>query len=66
MQCPNCKIDLLVPSARYEKRFLCKNCKSHILSKFDFIVLDDGNEWDLYEFELLNDTNEKLDFLIPY
>lgn len=63
MECPNCKIELYTPNERWNEKFLCPNCKGTILSEFDFIVLDDEDEWDLYNFKFLGFTNEKLEFL---
>jgi len=63
LECPNCKIELYTPSERWNEKFLCENCNGTILSEFDFVVLEDEDEWDIYNFKFLGFTNEKLKVL---
>jgi hypothetical protein len=53
-KCPTCKENLKVEGLpRWNININCPNCKNPLLIDFDFIVLDDGDEWDFYDIKNL-------------
>jgi hypothetical protein len=54
-RCPSCKTELEFSDLpRYNTERVCPNCKTPLMIEFDFIVTDDGDEWDLYILRLKN------------
>lgn len=46
--CPYCNQEVGLPVSRWDTKEKCPLCSQLILIEFDFVVMDDGDEWDIY------------------
>lgn len=54
-KCPNCQVELEVLGLpRWNSYSKCPNCNEPLKFHFDFIVMDDGDESDIYEIKIGN------------
>ena len=49
-KCPYCKNEITLPVERWSTKEKCPECNNVVRIEYDFILMDDGEEWDLYEF----------------
>lgn len=53
-ECPKCKTELeLIGLPRWSIEAICPNCSSKLQIDFDFIVGEDGDEYDFYTLNVL-------------
>lgn len=57
-ECPGCKEKFEIKVSRWSGETKCPHCEIGIDVDFDFIVLDDEDEWDQYELKLLKDHDK--------
>ncbi len=50
MECYNCGADLefKLDTPRWDVDSVCPKCKKELTVSFDFVLMDDGDEWDLF------------------
>ncbi len=60
-KCFKCNVELkFIGLPRCNSYVKCPNCKTLLKINFDFIVMNDGDEWDLYEVKLNSENYEHI------
>lgn len=64
--CPLCKIEIEIYVERWNGKTICPNCNSKLFIDFDIIVMDDYEEWDIYDIKPYDNVNNDNKFHIDY
>lgn len=51
-ECPSCKEEIELEVFRWNTEDKCPKCGVQLIVDFDFVVLEDGDEWDLYDLKI--------------
>jgi rRNA maturation endonuclease Nob1 len=54
--CPYCNKEITLPVDRWETKEKCPECGKEVLIDYDFIIMDDEDEWDIYEFKKVTEV----------
>lgn len=55
-RCPNCTSRIEMDPPRWISMTVCPSCNTELLVNYDFIVMDDEEEWDLHDLQILFDS----------